>query len=592
MRIRNTNEPWTVLLIGCGLRWPLTRRPRQVGRAFLPVVLRCALLLVLGAQVSTAIQISSSPTAPSDQARSDKYSFFGTVVDSVTGEPIRKALVQLHGAQQYTVFSDGDGRFQFGGLPAGVMSLSAQKPGYFGEQELRSRMPASFEVGPKSESAVIKLTPEGIIAGRVATTTGAPLEHVPLSLTYLNVRDGRRHSEVKGNTFTDEDGRFRFANLLPGSYYLSAGPITPMPETLFDAPPRPKTGYSEVYYPGVPDLASASAIALSAGQQIQADFALQAVPVFNVSGTISGYAANQGVGIQLCDQSGNPLPLSYQFSPENSRFDFHGVPAGLYILKANSQSAPNQPVRVDARLSVASDIYDLRLALAPAITIPISVQKESVSPPTRNDRNYARFSAQGFPLGARLMSNQAGIGDAYANLEGPPSQQTLIFRNVEPGRYSVEFMPQPPWYVLSAEYGQTNLLTDDLTVGAGAQSSTIQVVLRDDNATLSGTVTPSAGVKVPATIVAIPERFPKASAKMAYYSPPSDKPQGPIEGFSFSALAPGDYLVFAFDHLDGIEYSNPDVLQTYASQAAHVTLSPNQHAKVTLELIHTGDGSN
>ncbi len=54
------------------------------------------------------------------------------------------------------------------------MSLSAQKPGYFGEQELRSRMPTSIEVGPKSESVVVKLTPEGIIAGRVATTTGAP----------------------------------------------------------------------------------------------------------------------------------------------------------------------------------------------------------------------------------------------------------------------------------------------------------------------------------------------------------------------------------------------------------------------------------
>ena len=453
------------------------------------------------------------------------------------------------------------------------MALSAQKPGYFGEQELRSRMPTSIEVGPKSESVVLKLTPEGIIAGRVATATGAPLEHVPLSLTYLNVRDGRRRSEMKGNTFTDEDGRFRFANLLPGSYYLSAGPITPMPETLFDAPPRPKTGYSEVYYPGVPDLASASAIGLSAGQQMQADFALKEVPVFNVSGTISGYAANQGVGIQLCDQSGNPLPLSYRFSPENSRFDFHGVPAGLYILKANSQSAPNQPVRVDARLNVASDIYNLRLALAPAITIPVSVQKESVAPPTRNDKNYARFSMQGFPLGARLMSNQPGIGDAYANLEGPPGQQTLIFRNIEPGRYSVELMPQPPWYVQSAEYGQTNLLTDDLTVGAG---SAIQVVLRDDNATLSGTVNPSAGVKVPATIVAIPERFPKASAKMAYYSPPGYKPQGPGGEFWFSPLAPGDYLVFAFDHLDGIEYSNPDGVAKlrFAGRARHTLAQP------------------
>jgi hypothetical protein len=54
-------------------------------------------------------------------------------------------------------------------------------------------------------------------------------------------------------------------------------------------------------------------------------------------------------------------------------------------------------------------------------------------------------------------------------------------------------------------------------------------------------------------------------------------------------LAPGEYLIYAFDS-DRLEYTNPDVLQAYASQAAHVTLSPNQKLQVALELIRTGDG--
>jgi hypothetical protein len=57
-------------------------------------------------------------------------------------------------------------------------------------------------------------------------------------------------------------------------------------------------------------------------------------------------------------------------------------------------------------------------------------------------------------------------------------------------------------------------------------------------------------------------------------------------------LAPGEYLVFAFDRINDIEYSNPEVLQNYSSQAAHITLSANQRAKVALELIHTGEGTN
>jgi hypothetical protein len=56
-------------------------------------------------------------------------------------------------------------------------------------------------------------------------------------------------------------------------------------------------------------------------------------------------------------------------------------------------------------------------------------------------------------------------------------------------------------------------------------------------------------------------------------------------------LAPGEYLVFAFDHIDNVEYSNPEALQNYSSRATQVTLSANQHAKVALELIHTEDES-
>ena len=120
-----------------------------------------------------------------------------------------------------------------GYLPASV-SFIAQKPGYFGEQEMPGRKQTpQVEVGPKSDSVVLKLTPEGVIAGKVTTTTGLPLEHVPLSLTYLNVREGRRHWESKGIAEHRRRRTFRFANLLPGTYYLGTAPFTPRTESLF-----------------------------------------------------------------------------------------------------------------------------------------------------------------------------------------------------------------------------------------------------------------------------------------------------------------------------------------------------------------------
>ena len=228
-------------------------------------VLCCALLLPARAQTPDTIQVYSTPGLPTNQARSEKYTVSGTVVNAVTGEPVRKALVQLYSMQQRTAFSDGDGRFQFDGILAGRVSLSAQKPGFFGDHEIRGRGQLVIDVGPKSDSVVLKLAPEAVISGKVTDATGMPLEHVPLSLTYLNVREGRRHWDSKGIANTAEDGRYRFANLPPGTYYVSTTPFTPRPETLFDSEPQSKTGYPGVYYPGVPDFNSASPISLSAG---------------------------------------------------------------------------------------------------------------------------------------------------------------------------------------------------------------------------------------------------------------------------------------------------------------------------------------
>jgi hypothetical protein len=559
---------------------------------FLLGILCCALALPARAQSPDTIQVWSSPGSPSNPARNEKYSVSGMVINAVTGEPVRKALVQLYSMQQRTAFSDGDGRFQFDGILAGRVSLSAQKPGFFGDHEIRGQGQLVIEVDPKSDSVVLKLTPEAVIEGKVTDATGTPLENVPLSLMSLNVREGRRHWDSKRIANTAEDGRYRFANLTPGTYYVSTTPFTPRPDTLFDLQPDSKTGYPGVYYPGVPDFNSASPISLSAGQETEANFSLNEVPAYNISGTISGYAPGQYANVQLCDHSGSPLPFSYQFSPDNGRIDFHGVPAGVYVLKAFSQSASKQPIRAETRLNLAANTYNVQLALSPWPSITVSVRTEPVTQSARGATNYVRPASQGPPLGVRLFPSQPGTTEFYPTLEGPPGQQILAFPNLEHGRYSVELMPQDPWYVQSAEYGQTNLLTDDLTILADAPPLTIQVLLRNDVASLSGTVSPRSGVPAPATVVAIAERIPKASPKLGYYNPPADKSAEPADGFMINSLAPGDYLVFAFDHSEGVEYANPDVLQNYISQAAHVTLVPGQTAHVKLDLIRTAESSN
>ena len=60
----------------------------------------------------------------------EKFVVSGSVVNSVTGEPIARALVRVIGQISRNAFTDQEGHFQFEDMPAGRFVLMAQKPGY------------------------------------------------------------------------------------------------------------------------------------------------------------------------------------------------------------------------------------------------------------------------------------------------------------------------------------------------------------------------------------------------------------------------------------------------------------------------------
>jgi len=540
------------------------------------------------AQAADTLSASSTQIATPNQGEPQAFSVSRSVTNGMTGEPIRKALVQLNAQPRRTTFSDADGHFQFDAVRAGPVAFSAQKPGYFSEQELTHSGVVPVDVGSNGAPVAVKLFPEAVIFGKVTTAAGLPLEHVPVTLTRLDIREGQRHWDNHGTTNTDGDGGFRFSDLRPGAYYVATAPYRPVAESMLEADEPAVSGYSGVYYPGTFDLASATPLEVHAGQQTEADFSLQDVPAYRVSGTITGYVPDQGVALQIFDPSGVAVPIGVEFSSENGRFDVRALPAGEYTLKASLQTGPNQTMRGEARLSVHSNLYNLHLAMAPSLTIPIVVTMESRTGTDPMRRPRIGPYSSGPPVSVRLTGSGPGTTDAFAVLEGPPNEKNLVFHNVDPGRYSAVIDARESWYVSSAEYGQTNLLADDLVVMPGASPVPLTVRLRNDGASLSGTVHLPDGFTNRALVLAIPEGLAKASPRISYCYPPRDKSGSPPE-FLLDSVAPGDYIVFAFDRTDGIEFSNSDVIQKYLSRSQRVTLSSNQRAKVALELIRTGD---
>src|ERR1017187_10269804 len=183
----------------------LTRCFANPNRSWPPLLCgkRSALLLVcsLGAVLSgTAVsQISPSRSSKSDAA----FTLSGSVMNSVTGESVGHALVRIEGSSQRAVFADGEGHFQIEGLTAGMVTVSAQKPGYFSPQESRGRADNGLVTVGTTDSVVLKLTPQSPISGRVTDTTGQPIEHMPVRLTAKPLREGRKHWEPRGQQQTD-----------------------------------------------------------------------------------------------------------------------------------------------------------------------------------------------------------------------------------------------------------------------------------------------------------------------------------------------------------------------------------------------------
>jgi hypothetical protein len=254
------------------------------------------------------------------------------------------------------------------------------------------------------------------------------------------------------------------------------------------------------------------------------------------------------------------------------------IPAGSYIVRAFAQSGSGT-LRAEARVNVSSNVENLRLALQPALSIPIVVRAESRS---GSGQSSTQVNLERPPVSVRLMPSQPLAQEVDATFVAQsPGRDVLVLQNVDPGTYTADLMAHSPWYIQSATYGQTNLLYDDLYVGSAGQGYPLDIVLRDDSASIAGTVKTPDNSEAQATIVALPQPASRIPPKTAQYF---------SGGFNITGLAPGDYLVFAFDRTEGLEFANPEALQAYASQAAQVTLTPGQKAQVVLDLISTGKG--
>jgi hypothetical protein len=119
----------------------------------------------------------------------------GTVINSVSGLPIRQALVQMFGNSPATVLTGPDGRFQLNQVPEGQILLFVQKPGFFDARSipgLSGTAGSQVMVASGKNDFRMTLYPAARITGRVTDADGEGAENISIEILSEQIAEGRK----------------------------------------------------------------------------------------------------------------------------------------------------------------------------------------------------------------------------------------------------------------------------------------------------------------------------------------------------------------------------------------------------------------
>ena len=258
---------------------------------------RMAIVMVLlwAAGASRAAQQAAKEATPAAS-----YRIRGVVVDATTGAGVPGAELWTSGDVELRTVADGQGRFVFEGLEEEKYPLNATAPGYVKEglnQHGSFFTGIAVGAGVDSEHMVFKLHRQGVIYGRVTDDHGDGVRRATVILFEEGVQFGKHGVTEQTQVQTNDLGAYRFAHLRPGKYYVavSARPwwaetgvkyqskiqseggegrqaTLPASDPVFDVV------YPLTYFAGATEEYGAVPLTVKAGDSIEANVGLTAVP--------------------------------------------------------------------------------------------------------------------------------------------------------------------------------------------------------------------------------------------------------------------------------------------------------------------------
>lgn len=476
----------------------------------------------------------------------------GTVVNSVTGAPVRKAPITLENSEgNFTVTSDAAGAFVFPEVKPGTYYARAEGPHF---QPWRQSEPIRVAEDQHVDNLAFKLTPLGIITGRVLDENGEPLARMVVEARVEIYNNKGRIMATAGQATTDDRGQYRMFDLAAGRYsvvvFQNAAPpgaITGIRGRLRED--QIQTAYVMTWFPGVTDPTQAATNVLAAGAELALDLRLRKAPVFHVRGRSN--AAGVFVRMAFCD-GGEPGNLNVPILRDGT-FEAAEVPRGLWCLDVMQRIDPTHGLFGRLTVNVTDrDVNDVNLVLAPTVELRGQILIDGAAP----------AKSQAVPLRLEPLDDKGRSVGANSEPDG-----SFTISNVPPDRYRVR-IGGPGMYLKSLGFDGQDVPGGHFTAPPGGGRLTLMV--STDTGEIGGTAL--SGSYITAVSTSSDEVTVRGGSN-------------PTGNFLLRGLPPGDYQVLAWEmHEPGLtEYA--EFRKQFQSRAAVVTVTAKGHATVDLKAI-------
>ena len=568
------------------------------------------------------------------QVQPGKASIEGTVANLASGDPLERAQVTLFRIlppppppapgqpsapitpppQIPPVLTQADGKFKFEVDP-GQYRLRVQRNGFatqeYGQRTLGTQGTViNLIAGQAMTDLQVKLTPAGIVTGRVRDFRGEPITGVQVSLLRSSFNPlGQRSLTSTASAFTDDRGEYRLFWIPQGRYFLSvSAPQSAIVSLVLGASTFfVDRTFPTTYYPGAPDPSRAVTIDVQPGREVTGmDIVVNPPPTYRIRGRVIDGVTGQpprtaSVTLALRQEimtSGTVTftgpGASTTYSP-NGTFEIRNVIPGSYWLRAQGGTNLDEPInpnavanvrtaselldrvltsRVSAQVPidvVGGDVNDVAVTLTPGISIQVqlTVEGQELNSVGGYDRIRVnlRPTVQGIPVPfQRSAFGPDGIG---------------ALNNIQPGEYRVEAAlgALPDLYLKEARFERMDVLSSPWQITSGT-TGTLTLVLSNRAGQVDGSLTDSFSQPVPGTqVLLIPDQ-------------PRDRPElfktavtDQNGRFTFRGIAPGNYKAFSWESIEPNSWYDRELLSQYEQQGRQVRVQEGSKETVDVRII-------